>query len=133
MLPPSGETQSGKARRSPATEIRSDETYFSPRSSFVADFPAPECRYCQKSSVGARFLEFVPGGGLGTHCWVAEFLCDEHRNGQYLPLTCANLSQWKILSRTAPGIYGVRKLSQEEQNLRASKMRESAQPRFGRR
>lgn len=124
---------SGKAKPSRATEIRTDESYFSPRSSFPSTAAAPECRYCQKESVGARFLDFVAGGGLGTHAWVAEFLCDDHRNGEFLPLTCVNLHQWKILSRTAPGVYGVRKLSEDEQNLKASKMRERAERRFARR
>jgi hypothetical protein len=74
-------------------------------------------------SHGANFLRFVEGLGVGRHAWVAEFLCQEHAGG-FLPLLCANLNQWRLYARTAPGVYGVRKLSEEEQNLRALKAHE---------
>jgi hypothetical protein len=38
-------------------------------------------------------------------------------------MLCANLSQWKLLSKTDQGVYGIRKLSEQEQNSRALKAR----------
>lgn len=65
---------------------------------------------------------------MGKHAWVAEFLCSDHAGG-FLPLLCANLNQWKLMTRTAPGIFGVRKLSEDEQNLRVLKARELREQR----
>jgi len=39
-------------------------------------------------------------------------------------MLCANLNQWRLHSRTAAGVYGIRKLSESEQNIRALKARE---------
>lgn len=59
---------------------------------------------------------------MGKHCWVAQFLCAGHSDG-FLPLQCANLSQWRLMTRTSRGVFGVRKLSEDEQNLAALRQR----------
>lgn len=39
--------------------------------------------------------------------------------GGFLPLMSANLNQWKMVCKTAKGVYGVRKLTEAEQNEKA--------------
>jgi hypothetical protein len=124
------ETRTGRApkpSRSRPTDTVADESFFSPRSYAPVPF-VPECAVCGKEAFGANFLKFVEGGGLGTSAWVAEFHCKEHQ-AAVPAMLCANLSQWRVLSRTGRGIYGLRKLSEDEQNLRVLKAREAREKR----
>ena len=78
---------------------------------------------CARPSHGAQFLAYVESLGIGKHAWVGRFLCRDHA-GDFLPMLCANMSQWRIFSRTDQGVYGMRKLDEAEQNLRVLKARE---------
>ena len=115
------ETTRPQGTRPTPKEVRSDASWFSPRSSQSPAAFSPECSICNLPAEGATFLSFVAGLGIGRHAWVAEFRCQEHKPSGGFALIAANLSQWRVYARTAQGIYGVRKLSEEEQNLRALK------------
>lgn len=84
----------------------------------------PECADCGEPSFGAQFLAYVSSLGPGRHAWVARFVCEHCKGDRFLAMLCANLNQWRLHSRTEQGVYGIRKLSESEQNIRALKARE---------